>query len=109
MTFKKKDHLTEDEDIDDDDDADADDIIVSNEVFKFTNPYKDSRIASRINFNDRTIAPRSVPIKPQVQAPQDSLAHPLKRKLLCTHSIKTKKVKEIIENDNDVIETTYYR
>ncbi len=36
MTFKKKDHLTEDEDIDDDDDADADDIIVSNEVFKFT-------------------------------------------------------------------------
>jgi hypothetical protein len=62
MTFKKKDHLTEDEDIDDDDDenddddTDADDVIVSNEVFKFTNPYKDSKIASRINFKDRTIA-----------------------------------------------------
>jgi len=48
-------------------------------------------------------------IKQQVPAPQNSVAHPLKRKLLCTHLIKTKKSKEIIDNDNDLIETAYYR
>jgi len=110
MTFKKTEQLTELEGDDADDVADID-IIVSNEVFKFTNPYKKNQIAARINFKNHTITPQSVSIKLQVPDSQVSVAHPLKRKLILKQSPKAKRPKKIIknENENDVIETAYYR
>jgi len=105
MTFKKSNQVEKVDAVADDD------IIVADEVYKFTNPYKNSQIAARINFNDRTIAPRSVPMKLHLSGVSPPASHPLKRKLILKQSTKAKKAKEIIESENvnDVIETAYYR
>jgi len=114
MTYRQYD-TNEDLDADVDDNAD-DDVIVANEVYRFSNPFKTSQVAARINFTALTIAPRPrcprpVQVKQELPAPQVPVAQPLKRQLIIKAGPKAKKAKsaqkvlEII--DNDVIETAY--